>query len=154
MLIIRKVLTVLFVNLMILSWTAPAAAKESAGVVKTASTPKGKYESIMTSKKLSKYFPRDPRSSRKYARILVSPKQYRCLNKLWSQESRWIHTSKNSDSGAYGIPQALPGNKMASAGKDWRTNPATQIRWGIKYMKVRYGSPCEALQFHDVHGWY
>lgn len=60
----------------------------------------------------------------------------------------------NSSSGAYGLVQALPGSKMASAGADWRTNPATQIQWGLGYMNDRYGSPCSAWSFHQSNGWY
>jgi hypothetical protein len=66
----------------------------------------------------------------------------------------WKVNATNRSSGAYGIPQALPGSKMASAGSDWRTNPATQIIWGVNYMKGRYGSPCRAWTFKHAHGWY
>ncbi len=80
--------------------------------------------------------------------------QYTCFNNIIMRESMWKVTARNSSSGAYGIPQALPGSKMASAGSDWRTNPATQITWGIEYMKDRYGSPCGAWGFKSSHGWY
>jgi hypothetical protein len=80
--------------------------------------------------------------------------QYSCLVKLWDRESNWRVQASNSNSGAYGIPQALPGSKMASEGADWMTNPETQIRWGAKYIRGRYGSPCGALAHSDKIGWY
>lgn len=80
--------------------------------------------------------------------------QYSCFNYIIMRESTWKINATNPSSGAYGIPQALPGSKMASAGSDWRTNPATQIIWGIDYMKDRYGSPCSAKGFKASHGWY
>ena len=80
--------------------------------------------------------------------------QYSCFNNIIMRESMWDIDATNPSSGAYGIPQALPGSKMASVGSDWRTNPATQIIWGIGYMRDRYGSPCEAWTFKRAHGWY
>lgn len=80
--------------------------------------------------------------------------QYSCLVKLWERESNWRYNAANSSSGAYGIPQALPGIKMASEGADWMTNPETQIRWGLGYIDGRYGSPCGALAHSDKLGWY
>jgi hypothetical protein len=79
---------------------------------------------------------------------------YSCFNNIIIRESMWKINATNPSSGAYGIPQALPGSKMASAGSDWRTNPATQITWALDYMKKRYGSPCEAWSFKRGHGWY
>ena len=79
---------------------------------------------------------------------------YSCFNNIIIRESMWRIDATNPSSGAYGIPQALPGSKMASAGSDWRTNPATQIIWALDYMKKRYGSPCEAWSFKRGHGWY
>src|SRR5690606_13623238 len=70
--------------------------------------------------------------------------QFSCLDSLWQRESNWNPSAQNPSSGAYGIPQALPGGKMASAGSDWATNPATQIEWGLGYIQGRYGSPCGA----------
>lgn len=101
----------------------------------------------------------DPGSAKAYAlEILISMKygddQYSCLVKLWERESNWRHTAKNRSSGAYGIPQSLPATKMASEGPDYLTNPETQIRWGVKYIKGRYGSPCGALAHSDKIGWY
>ncbi|MGO9505147.1 MAG: lytic transglycosylase domain-containing protein [Streptosporangiaceae bacterium] len=79
--------------------------------------------------------------------------QYSCLNNIWTRESGWVYDAENA-SGAYGIPQALPGDKMASAGPDWQTDPTTQIKWGIGYIKSVYGSPCQAWAFWQAHGWY
>ena len=80
--------------------------------------------------------------------------QYSCLVKLWERESNWRWNAHNRSSGAYGIPQSLPGSKMASAGADWRTNPETQIKWGIGYISGRYQSPCGALAHSNDHNWY
>ncbi len=80
--------------------------------------------------------------------------QFQCLVSLWSQESGWNPGAANPSSGAYGIPQALPGSKMASAGADWETNPATQIRWGLGYIQGSYGSPCGAWSHEEASGWY
>lgn len=80
--------------------------------------------------------------------------QFQCLDNIWTQESGWQVDAENPGSGAYGIPQSLPGSKMASAGSDWQTNPATQIRWGLGYIQDRYGSPCEAWSFKQGAGWY
>jgi hypothetical protein len=79
--------------------------------------------------------------------------QFACLDNLWMRESGWSPTAGNA-SGAYGIPQALPGSKMASAGADWATNPETQMRWGLDYIRGRYGSPCGAWQQSMNTGWY
>ncbi|GAA1636541.1 lytic transglycosylase domain-containing protein [Microbacterium flavum] len=79
--------------------------------------------------------------------------QFACLLSLWNRESGWRVNAANS-SGAYGIPQALPGSKMASAGADWQTNPATQIAWGLGYIAGRYGSPCSAWDHSESNGWY
>ena len=80
--------------------------------------------------------------------------QWQCLYNLWQKESRWLTTADNPTSSAYGIPQALPGRKMASAGEDWATNPATQITWGIGYIEDRYGTPCGAWGHSQSHNWY
>lgn len=80
--------------------------------------------------------------------------EFRCLVALWQKESGWNPYAENPSSGAYGIPQSLPGNKMASAGADWQTNPATQIQWGLGYIAGRYGSPCGAWGHSQAHNWY
>lgn len=79
--------------------------------------------------------------------------EFSCLVALWNRESGWRVNAYNS-SGAYGIPQALPGSKMASAGADWATNPATQITWGLGYISGRYGTPCGAWGHSNATGWY
>lgn len=80
--------------------------------------------------------------------------QFSCLVSLWNKESGWNYRASNSSSGAYGIPQALPGSKMSSAGSDWQSNPATQIAWGLGYIDGRYGSPCGAWNHSQSNGWY
>ena len=80
--------------------------------------------------------------------------EFSCLVDLWNRESGWRVTATNPSSGAYGIPQALPASKMASAGSDWRTSAQTQIEWGLSYIADRYGSPCSALSAWHSKGWY
>lgn len=80
--------------------------------------------------------------------------EFSCLVSLWNRESGWRVNAYNAGSGAYGIPQSLPGNKMASAGSDWESNPATQISWGLGYIGGRYGSPCGAWSHSESYGWY
>jgi hypothetical protein len=82
-----------------------------------------------------------------------SSSQFSCLDPLWAHESGWSVTAANPD-GAYGIPQALPGSKMASAGPDWQTDAATQIKWGLEYIQATYGSPCGAWAHEQATGWY
>jgi len=80
--------------------------------------------------------------------------QFSCLSPLWEHESNWNVNAQNSSSGAYGITQALPGSQMATAGGDWQTNAATQIKWGLTYIQDRYGSPCGAWGHEQSAGWY
>lgn len=80
--------------------------------------------------------------------------QMPCLESLWDKESGWNERAHNPGSGAYGIPQALPGNKMATAGDDWETNPNTQISWGLSYISGRYGTPCDAWAYSQANGFY
>ena len=82
-----------------------------------------------------------------------STSQFGCLNNIWTRESGWSVAAANA-SGAYGIPQALPGSKMASAGPNWQTSAVTQIKWGLGYIKDRYGTPCNAWAFWQGHSWY
>ena len=98
----------------------------------------------------------DPRA---VARALLgefgwSSSQFGCLDSLWTRESGWNVHADNPSSSAYGIPQALPGSKMASAGPDWADNAETQIRWGLGYIQDRYGSPCGAWAHSESNGWY
>ena len=80
--------------------------------------------------------------------------QFSCLDSLYTRESGWNVHADNPTSSAYGIPQALPGSKMSSAGSDWADNPATQIEWGLGYIKNRYGSPCAAWSHSEANNWY
>ncbi|GAA2835307.1 transglycosylase SLT domain-containing protein [Kitasatospora sp. CM 4170] len=93
-------------------------------------------------------------SPREIAAQIVPAGQLQCFSNIVSHESSWNPRAVNASSGAYGLVQALPGSKMASAGADWRTNPATQIKWGLDYMNSRYGSPCAAWSFWQTHHWY
>ena len=83
-----------------------------------------------------------------------SASQFSCLDPLWAHESGWSVSAYNAGSGAFGIPQALPGSRMASAGPDWQTDAATQIKWGLEYIKGTYGSPCSAWAHEEATGWY
>jgi hypothetical protein len=80
--------------------------------------------------------------------------EYNCLVSLWNKESGWNVYAHNKSSGAYGIPQALPGNKMSTVGADWATNPRTQITWGLNYIQGRYATPCGAWASSQKRGWY
>jgi hypothetical protein len=80
--------------------------------------------------------------------------QFGCLSALWGRESGWRLNAHNRSSGAYGIPQALPGRKMALIASDWKTNPETQIKWGTGYIAKRYGNACGAWSHHRNYGWY
>ena len=99
---------------------------------------------------------RDPQSA---ARVLAARRgwgqtQFSCLDSLWSKESRWQTSADNPTSSAHGIPQALPGVRMATMGEDWRTNPLTQIRWGLAYIESTYGTPCAAWAHSRATNWY
>lgn len=93
-------------------------------------------------------------SAYKIAQGIVPSGQFGCFDWIVTRESGWNVEARNPSSGAYGLGQALPGSKMASAGPDWETNPATQIKWTLGYMDSRYGSPCGAQSFWESHGWY
>ncbi len=88
------------------------------------------------------------------AKQMMPAGQFQCFSNIVERESGWDHTATNSSSGAYGLVQALPASKMASAGSDWKTNPKTQIKWGLDYMNDRYGSPCGAWNFWQANHWY
>ncbi|MFH8880483.1 transglycosylase SLT domain-containing protein [Streptomyces californicus] len=88
------------------------------------------------------------------ARQMVPADQFQCFSNIVNHESTWNYRATNPSSGAYGLMQALPGSKMSSAGADWQTNPATQIKWGLSYMDSRYGSPCGAWSFWQANNWY
>ena len=103
---------------------------------------------------------RTPQGAKKVARAILideygfKEKQFTCLASLWTKESNWNYKSRNKKSGAHGIPQALPASKMDIISTDWRTNPVTQIRWGLRYISVRYETPCKALAKHKRSNWY
>ncbi|AYA17004.1 lytic transglycosylase domain-containing protein [Streptomyces alfalfae] len=88
------------------------------------------------------------------ARQMIPADQFQCFSNIVNHESTWNYKAVNASSGAYGLVQALPGSKMASAGADWQTNPATQIKWGLNYMNDRYQSPCGAWSFWQSNHWY
>ncbi|WP_344369255.1 lytic transglycosylase domain-containing protein [Agromyces tropicus] len=101
----------------------------------------------------------DPGSAQAYGAQAVAARgwpstEFDCLVALWNKESGWRVNAYNASSGAYGIPQALPGEKMATAGADWATNAATQIEWGLGYIQGRYGTPCGAWAHSQSVGWY
>ncbi|HET6861036.1 MAG TPA: transglycosylase SLT domain-containing protein [Streptomyces sp.] len=87
-------------------------------------------------------------------KIIADDAQFTCFDNIVEHESGWDHKANNASSGAYGLVQALPGSKMSSAGADWKTNPATQIKWGVDYMNDRYGNPCGAWSHWQANGWY
>ena len=93
-------------------------------------------------------------NARAYARIRLDARQFSCVDVLWESESNWKPWATNATTGAYGIPQSLPPTKMATAGRNWRTSPMTQVTWGLQYIAVRYGTACQAWTFRISHGWY
>jgi hypothetical protein len=103
---------------------------------------------------------RTPLGAKKVAKSILldeygfSEKEYKCLNSLWTKESNWNYKARNKNSGAHGIPQALPASKMNVISTDWRTNPVTQIRWGLRYISIRYETPCKALAKHKRSNYY
>ena len=103
---------------------------------------------------------RTPLGAKKVAKSILlneygfSEKEYKCLNRLWTKESHWNYKARNKSSGAHGIPQALPASKMNVISTDWRTNPVTQIRWGLRYISIRYETPCKALAKHKRSNYY
>ena len=88
------------------------------------------------------------------ARQMIPADQFQCFSNIVNHESTWNYKASNPSSGAYGLVQALPASKMSSAGADWATNPATQIKWGLSYMNNRYESPCGAWSFWQANHWY
>jgi hypothetical protein len=93
-------------------------------------------------------------NARTYVKNRVGAKGYDCINAVWTAESKWNPTAGNPVSGAYGIPQAYPGSKMAAFGSNWKYSPLTQVKWGLWYITNRYGSACGAYDFWQAHGWY
>ena len=116
--------------------------------------------SLVSSASASVELARTPDGAREIAKSLMEEKygwgnkQYACLDDLWIKESNWNYRASNKRTGAHGIPQALPATKMDSAGTDWRTNPVTQISWGLRYIDVRYDTPCKAWAKFKRSNWY
>ena len=143
----------------------PAAAKPAAAQPKAAAAAKAVAPATVAPAKAAAPKPAapvavdDPAGAQAYAASKLSSHgwaadQMQCLKKLWTKESEWRTTATNPSSGAYGVVQSLPAEKMASAGADYRTNYRTQIIWGLDYIEERYGSPCAALNFHYANNWY
>lgn len=135
---------------------APSTGSGSSGSSESGSSGSGSSGSSEPAAPVQTYSGGD---SRGIAQQMVAARgwgadQWSCLDQLWQKESNWNHTAQNPTSSAYGIPQSLPGSKMASAGSDWRTNPATQIEWGLGYIAGRYGNPCGAWAHSQARNWY
>ncbi|NYD66281.1 hypothetical protein [Agromyces atrinae] len=136
---------------------AAAAAAAEAAAAEAAAAEAAASASVGASRPTA---PSNPSEAQAIARDMMAANygwgddQFGCLVALWNKESGWNVNAYNSSSGATGIPQALPGNKMASAGADWQTNPATQIAWGLGYIANRHGSPCGAWEHSESSGWY
>lgn len=165
-----KITKVTLASLLLMSQLFPVSATATAEVSKP-KTEKVLHTKIHKKNKVKKaktVFVQPKRASRstmrrvaqKYAIKLMhaeykwSAKQFKCLNYIWENESHWQWDAKNKRSGALGIPQAYPGHKMKSAGKDYKTNYKTQIEWGLNYIEKRYGTPCGAYGFRKKHGYY
>jgi hypothetical protein len=116
--------------------------------------------SLVSSASASVELARTPKGAREVAKELMDEKygwgkkEYACLDDLWIKESNWNYRASNKRTGAHGIPQALPATKMDSAGTDWRTNPVTQISWGLRYIDVRYETPCKDWAKFKRSNWY
>ncbi|WP_405731808.1 lytic transglycosylase domain-containing protein [Streptomyces sp. NBC_00028] len=137
---------------------AKSAIQKKADAEQAAKEAKERLEAKAAASRSSSSFP--VQSSYTTAQIqamaaqMVPSGQFQCFSNIVNHESSWNYTAVNASSGAYGLFQALPGSKMSSVGDDWRTNPATQIKWGLNYMDSRYGSPCEAWTFWQANHWY
>ncbi|AKN69340.1 hypothetical protein QR97_05460 [Streptomyces sp. PBH53] len=121
--------------------TAAAVAAATAGMALTAAPAQAAPSSASSAQAIAH-------------KMIPDAAQFNAFSKIVEHESGWNPTATNSSSGAYGLVQALPAAKMASAGADWKTNPATQIKWGLDYMNSRYGSPVKAWAFWQANGWY
>jgi hypothetical protein len=135
----------------------PVAAVERPATVDLGSIQSVRVERRPLHKHVAKVKTR-PRTPRQVGRTLAAARgwgaaQFACLDSLWTNESNWSSHAENR-SGAYGIPQALPGRKMAAAGSNWRTSARTQIRWGLRYIAQRHGTPCSAWAYWRSHHWY
>ena len=136
--------------------SAAAAAEAEAGARQSAPQPAQQSAPVSRPRPSG---PANPSGAQAIARDMLAARgwgadQFGCLVSLWDRESGWNVYASNPSSGAYGIPQALPGSKMATAGADWQTNAATQISWGLGYISGRYGTPCGAWDHSESNGWY
>jgi hypothetical protein len=138
---------------------AAAAASASASAAAAASAASNSSSSGSGSTQVVQAAPPDPGTAQQIGYDMLpdfgysQTSEWTCLLDLWNQESGWRYDAENP-SGAYGIPQALPGDKMATAGSDWQTDPTTQIRWGLGYIQSVYGTPCGAWDHEVADGWY
>ena len=134
------------------------------GSINLAATPLGAMFSsdlaLVSSISASVEMARTPDGAKEVAEIILSEEygfgesQFACLDSLWTRESHWNYKAHNYRSGAHGIAQALPAEKMSVVGTDWRTNPVTQIRWGIRYITIRYDTPCKAWSYFKARNYY
>lgn len=137
-----------------------AAAAAAAAAAKAAADAAAQAEQAPSAAASRPSAPSNPTEAQAIARSLMASMygwgddQFGCLVSLWSRESGWNVYAENSSSGAYGIPQALPGSKMSTAGADWATSATTQITWGLGYIAGRYGNPCGAWDHSESAGWY
>ncbi len=130
-------------------------AAEKAAAAKAAAEKKAAEERAAAASRDEERTPVTSGDPKAIARSMIaSDAQFQCFSNIVTRESGWKVNATNPSSGAYGLMQALPASKYASAGSDWRTNPATQIKWGLNYMNTRYGSPCEAWAFWQANHWY
>jgi hypothetical protein len=130
---------------------SPQSAESSSGSSSSATSGSGTGTPVVAAP--------DPGTAQSIAYNMMSSfgfptSEWSCLDDIWNRESSWMYDAENPSSGAYGIPQALPGYKMANAGPDWQTDPATQIRWGLGYIQQTYGNPCVAWNFDVANGGY
>lgn len=143
-----------------LSETADKVEKEAARLDAEAKKAAAEAERKKRERAKAAGYDIDETDPKKIARQMAENKfgwggdQWTCIDKLIMQESTWNPRAVNPSSGAYGLVQSLPPEKMASAGPDWRTNPATQLAWGFDYIDERYGTPCQAWSFHQANNWY
>ena len=134
------------------------------GSINLAATPLGAMFSsdlaLVSSISASVEMARTPDGAKQVAEIILTQEygfgesQFACLDSLWTRESHWNYKAHNYRSGAHGIAQALPAEKMSVVGTDWRTNPVTQIRWGIRYITIRYDTPCKAWSYFKARNYY
>lgn len=134
------------------------------GSINLAATPLGAMFSsdlaLVSSISASVEMARTPEGAKEVAEIILTQEygfgesQFACLDSLWTRESHWNYKAHNYRSGAHGIAQALPAEKMSVVGTDWRTNPVTQIRWGIRYITIRYDTPCKAWSYFKARNYY